>query len=436
LDRILLRVVVFAALLLSGLAPARAHDVPDQVRVQVFVKPEGRSLKLALRVPLKAMRDVDVPRRGEGFLDFTRVDTTLRDAVALWLADELELYENDVRLPRPRVLDARVSLESDRAFGSYESALAHFSAPRLKNDTELYWSQGLMDVLLESPIASETSAFSIRPRLERLGIQVSSVIRFINIKGEVRPFDLHGDPGVVRLDPRWHQAALGFVKAGFLHILEGPDHLLFLLLLVAPFRRFLPLAAIVTAFTVAHSITLIAAALGFGPQALWFPALIETLIAASILYMALENVLGASLQRRWALALGFGLVHGFGFAYGLSELLQFAGSHLVTSLLAFNVGVELGQLLVLLLLIPSLNLLYKHINEKTLTIILSLVVGHTAWHWMLERGERLAKFPLPALDAASAAAGIRWLMALLVVAALGWLAAGAIQRYFKRSPWS
>jgi hypothetical protein len=436
LDRILLRVLLFAALLPGCLAAAQAHDVPDQVRVQVFVKPEGRSLKLALRVPLKAMRDVDVPRRGEGFLDFARVDTTLRDAVALWLTDELELYENDARLPKPHVLDARVSLESDRAFGSYESALAHFSAPRLKNDTELYWSQGLMDVLLEYPIGSEKAAFSIRPRLERLGIQVSSVIRFINSEGEVRPFDLHGDPGLVRLDPRWHQAALGFVKAGFLHILEGPDHLLFLLLLVAPFRRFLPLAAIVTAFTVAHSITLIAAALGFGPQALWFPVLIETLIAASILYMALENVLGAQLQRRWALALAFGLVHGFGFAYGLSELLQFAGSHLVTSLLAFNLGVELGQLLVVICFVLVIDFLFKKIPERAGMIILSLVVGHTAWHWMVERGEKLAKFPLPALDAASVAAAIRWLMALLIVATLGWLAAGAIQRYLKRSPWS
>jgi hypothetical protein len=352
--------------------------------------------------------------------------------VALWLSDELELYENDVRLPKPRIVDARVSLESDRAFGSYESALAHFSAPRLKNDTQLYWSQGLMDVLLEYPIGAETSAFSIRPRLERLGIRVDSVIRFITSSGEVRAFDLHGDPGVVRLDPRWHQAALGFVKAGFLHILEGTDHLLFLLLLVAPFRRFLPLAAIVTAFTIAHSITLIAAALGFGPQALWFPALIETLIAASILYMALENALGARLQRRWALALAFGLVHGFGFAYGLSELLQFAGAHLVTSLLAFNVGVELGQLAVLLLLIPLLNFLFRHVNEKALTLILSLVVGHTAWHWMLERGERLEKFPFPALDGASIAAAIRWLMALLVIAAAAWVACGAIERARRR----
>jgi hypothetical protein len=428
------RILIFAALLLSGLPAARAHDVPDQVRVQVFVKPEGQSLKLALRVPLKAMRDVDVPRRGEGFLDFTRVDTTLRDAVALWLTDELELYENDARLPKPRVLDARVSLESDRAFGSYESALAHFAAPRLKNDTQLYWSQGLMDVLLEYPIGSEASAFSIHPRLERLGIRVDTVVRFITGGGEVRAFDLHGDPGVVRLDPRWHQAAAGFVKAGFLHILQGADHLLFLLLLVAPFRRFLPLAAIVTAFTIAHSITLIAAALGFGPQALWFPALIETLIAASILYMALENVLGARLQQRWALALAFGLVHGFGFAYGLSELLQFAGSHLVTSLLAFNIGVELGQLLVVACFVFVMDFLFRKIPERAGMIILSLIVGHTAWHWMLERGERLAKFPLPVLDASSAAAGIRWLMALLIVAGLGWLAAGAVQRYLKRSP--
>ncbi len=374
------------------------------------------------------MRDVDVPRRAGGFLDFSKADGALRNAVSLWLADEIEIYENDSRLPRPRVVDARVSLESDRSFGSYESAVANFSAPRLKNPAELYWNQGLMDVLLEYPIGSEKSDFSIRPRLERLGIRVSTIIRFINIENEVRPFDLHGDPGLVRLDPRWHQAALSFVRSGFMHILEGADHLLFLLLLVAPFRRFLPLAAIVTAFTVAHSITLISAALGYGPRALWFPVLIETLIAVSILYMALENVLGASLQRRWMLALGFGLVHGFGFAYGLQQLLQFAGSHLLTSLLAFNLGVELGQLAVLLLFIPVLNFLFKYLNEKAATLILSLLVGHTAWHWMLERGEKLARFPFPALDEASIASAIRWLMALLVFAALAWAVSRSVRR--------
>jgi hypothetical protein len=429
LNRIPPIAAVLLAALLVGLSGARAHDIPDEVRIQAFAKPAGQALTLLLRVPLKAMRDVDVPQRSGGFLDFTRVDSALRDSVALWLSDELELYEDDVRLARPRVVEARVSLPSDRSFAGFAQALAHFADPKLKNDTELYWSQGQMDIHLEYAIRSDKSGLSINPRLERLGVRVSTVLRFLPPGGDVRAFEFHGDPGLVRLDPRWHQAALRFVQAGFFHILDGIDHLLFLLCLVIPFRRFLPLAAIVTAFTVAHSITLIAAALGRGPDALWFPPLIEVLIAVSILYMAIENVLGSRLQRRWILALAFGLVHGFGFAFGLQELLQFAGAHLVTSLLAFNVGVELGQLLALLILIPVLNLIFKYVKaEKMITLILSLLVGHTAWHWMLERWERLSKFPWPALDAASLASAMRWLMALLVLAGLAWLASGAAKR--------
>src|SRR4029078_11504698 len=133
-----------------------------------------------------------------------------------------------------------------------------------------------------------------------------------------RAFEFTGNPGLVRLDPRWHQAALRFVRLGIGHILDGTAHLLFLACLVIPFRRIRPLVVIVTAFTLAHSLTLIAAASGFVPDALWFTPLIETLIAASILYMALENIVGVnSLQRRWALAFGFGLVHGFGFSFAL-----------------------------------------------------------------------------------------------------------------------
>jgi hypothetical protein len=421
------RLFVFAALLLP-VAAAWAHDVPDEVRVQAFARPEGVTLTLLVRIPLRAMRDIDVPQRGGGFLDFTRVDSALRNAVTLWLSNELELYENDARLPNPAVVQARVSLESDRSFATYDQALAHFAAPRLKNDTELYWNQGLMDVLLEYSIVSEKNQFSIRPRLERLGLQVTTVLRFLPPGGEVRAFELHGDPGLVRLDPRWHQAALRFVQAGFLHILDGTDHLLFLLCLVIPFRRLLALAAIVTAFTVAHSITLIGTALGYGPSALWFPVLIEVLIALSILYMAIENAFAPKLQVRWIVAFVFGLVHGFGFAYGLQELLQFAGSHLVSSLLAFNVGVELGQLLVLAILIPLLNFIFHHLNERIVTIILSILIGHTAWHWLLERGERLGRFPWPRVDAAAIAGAIRWVMALLILAGLAWLVREAIQR--------
>jgi len=415
--------------LLLAIAPSsRAHDVPDEVRVQAFVRPQAQALKLVMRVPLKAMRDVDVPQRRGGFLDFSRVDTALRDAAMLWLGNEIELYEGDDRLPRPRLIGARVSLESDRSFASYESALAHFEAPPLRNDTELYWSQGLLDVLLEYPIRSDRSQFSIRPHLERLGIKVNIVLRFLPPSGETRAFDLHGDVGLVLLDPRWHQAALSFVYSGFVHILGGTDHLLFLLCLVVPFRRFWPLAAIVTAFTVAHSITLIATALGHGPDALWFPPLIEVLIAASIFYMALENVLGPRLRRRWMIAFGFGLVHGFGFAYGLQQLLQFAGAHLVTSLLAFNVGVELGQLLVLIVAIPALDFVFRHAPERVATIVLSLLVGHTAWHWLWERWERLSKFPWPAADPEALAGVMRWMIVLVLLSGFAWFVYEALRR--------
>src|SRR5204863_893242 len=163
------------------------------------------------------------------------------------------------------------------------------------------------------------------------------------------------------------------------------DHLLFLFCLVIPFRRFRALIPVVTSFTVAHSITLIASAYNLGPDALWFPPLVETLIAASIVYMALENIVGAtSVQRRWIIAFGFGLVHGFGFSFALRQTLQFAGSHLLTSLLSFNLGVELGQILVLLLMIPALEILFKRVvAERMGTIILQAIVAHTAWHWKI-----------------------------------------------------
>src|SRR6202022_2945946 len=244
-------------------------------------------------------------------------------------------------------------------------------------------------------------------------------------------------PGLVRLDPSWRQAALRFVELGFFHILDGTDHLLFLFCLVIPFRRFRALIPVVTAFTVAHSITLIASAYNLAPNSLWFPPLIETLIAISILYMALENIVGvAKVQRRWIVAFGFGLVHGFGFSFALRQTLQFAGSHLLTSLLSFNMGVELGQLLVLIVLIPALELLFCFVvAERMGTIILSALVAHTGWHWMTERWDRLRQFRFewPVLNAALLASAMRWLMAVVVLAGVIWLMKSVLGRRVERS---
>jgi hypothetical protein len=154
----------------------------------------------------------------------------------------------------------------------------------------------------------------------------------------------------------------------------------------------------------------------------WFPPLIETLIAISIVYMAFENIVGARLQRRWMVTFGFGLVHGFGFSFLLRERLQFAGDHLIASLLAFNVGVEIGQLVVLLVAIPVLSLIFRFVvAERIGTILMSALVAHTAWHWAGERGGMLVNYPIPAITLGGLAAFVRLLMVIVAAAGLVWL---------------
>jgi len=427
-----------AALLLWVPAPLRAHEIPARVTVLAFVKPEGSALQILVRAPLEAMRDIDFPLRWPGYLDLERTGPRLLDAVRLWIAGPLEVTENGARLEAPRILAARVSLPSDRSFGAWQDALAHVRGPPLLPETDLIWQQALLDVLLEYSIASDRSEFAIVPGFARLGLQTTTVLRFLPPGQAERVFQLTGpaQSEMVRLDPRWHHAALRFVKLGFRHILNGIDHLLFVLCLVIPFRRFRSLVAIVTAFTVAHSVTLIAATAGLSPTGLWFPPLIETLIALSILYMAFENILGANQSRRWMLAFGFGLVHGFGFSLFLRESLQFAGEHLATSLVAFNVGVELGQLFILVPAIPVLSWLFRRIPERAGVILLSALVAHTAWHWLAERFSTLRQFRFqwPALDLALLAGAMRGLMLLLIVVGAGWLMFGLARRVLRAPP--
>jgi hypothetical protein len=476
------RVLRSVAVLIFGLpATLGAHDIPSDLTIRAFLKPEGQQLHLLIRVPLQAMRDIDYPRRAREYVDLARADQSLRDATNTWVVSDIELYEGEALLPGPTLVSVRASLPSDDSFRSYETALAHLNGPRLADDTEFVWNQGLLDVWLTYPIQSEASRFSINVRWGRLGVRTVTALRLVAPGGTIRAFELVGDPGLVRLDPRWHQAAIRFVVLGFFHILDGTDHLLFLLCLVIPFRRLRPLIAIVTSFTVAHSVTLLASAYDLAPGALWFPPLIETLIATSIVYMAIENIVGsvpapasapvwgsgpsaiedasacghaeprtgnprrgisvsscwgwgpsasegrwgpASVRRRWVIAFAFGLVHGFGFSFALRETLQFAGSHLLTSLVAFNVGVELGQILVIALLVPAIDLLFRFVvAEGTGTIILSALVAHTGWHWMSERFDRLRQysFEWPTLTAALLLTVMRWLTLAVILTGIAWL---------------
>lgn len=404
-----LRLLALAAAALGG-APAAlgAHEIPQRVAVLAFVRAEGTRLELLLRVPLVAMRDVDFPLLPDGSLDLIKVRPLLTAAAQLWLADYLLLEANGRTLDAPRVLAARVALPSDRGFTSLADARALFEFAPLGGETRIAWQQAMLDVRLEYTLPAPDSRLVLRPRLAHLGVRTTSVLHVIGGDGVDRLLTYEGNPDRITLDPRWYDAARQFIGDGFRHILGGIDHLLFVLCLVLPVRRWRSLVAIVTAFTLAHSLTLAFAALGLAPSAGWFPPLVEMLIAVSIVWLALENIVlpADRLEHRWMMAFGFGLIHGFGFSFALGAQLQFAGGHLLMALASFNVGVELGQLLVLALALPLLGWLHRRVGadrERILTIVGSALVAHTAWHWMTERGARLAEyrggFAQPALDA-------------------------------------
>ncbi|NIP96804.1 MAG: HupE/UreJ family protein, partial [Akkermansiaceae bacterium] len=221
------------------LTPSRpeAHEIPADVTVQAFVKAAEQRLQMIVRVPLEAMRDFAWPVQGPGYLDLEGTEPMLRDAARMWIADYVLVYEADSVLPDEEIVAVRVSLPSDPSFATFETALARVTGEPLPASTLLPWRQAALDVLLEVPIKSADSRFSVDAGWAHLGIRTLTVLRFVTPSGAERAFQYMGRPGLVRLDPRWHHAALRFTRLGYHHILDGIDHLLFILCLVIPFRR-------------------------------------------------------------------------------------------------------------------------------------------------------------------------------------------------------
>jgi hydrogenase/urease accessory protein HupE len=152
-----------------------------------------------------------------------------------------------------------------------------------------------------------------------------------------------------------YRGKLSFFPMGIEHILTGYDHLVFLLGLVIVGGRWRSLLMVVTAFTLAHSITLALAALG-----VWAPSprIVEPAIALSIAYVGVENFFVKNAEKRWRITFPFGLIHGFGFAGALQEVAM-PKADVPYALVLFNVGVEAGQLAVLALVLPLIYLLRK-----------------------------------------------------------------------------
>ncbi|MBY6241030.1 HupE/UreJ family protein [Methylosinus sp. Sm6] len=180
-----------------------------------------------------------------------------------------------------------------------------------------------------------------------------------------------------------------FVMAGVEHILTGYDHLCFLIAILLWATRVWPVVKIVTAFTVSHSVTLSLATLDIVTlPSQW----VEAAIAASIIYVAVENFFSRRVDGRWRDTFLFGFIHGFGFASSLKEL-GVPQNAIVPALASFNIGVELGQVAIVLLLVPTLLVIDKQTGgkrDKRLVYAASTVIALFGTYWLLERVGLLA----------------------------------------------
>jgi hypothetical protein len=402
---------------------ARAHEFKLDAVINAFVKIEPGEAQLVVRAPLYLFKSAKFPVNNVE-IDVDKSAPAVERALAA-IQHDITLFEND----RPLIAShasGRLSLPSDRSFETYEQAVKHVSEP-LEPGTNIYIDQGYVDATITYPITSPGSVFAIRTTAGReLGDYLKLALRYMPPGEESRALVATSSSGTVALNPTWIGAAWGFVGLGIAHILTGYDHLLFLLCLVVPLRGWRQILAIVTTFTIAHSFTLLGSAFNLAPSGAWFPPFVETAIAASIVYMALENIIGVDLRRRIIITGLFGLVHGFGFSYGLQENLQFAGTHLLISLLGFNVGIEIGQILVLTVMLPALAVVRRYVLPGRVgMIILSAIVADTGWHWMIDRADALLNAPWPRPSVGGLAALALWIAGIA-------FAAGAISLVAKR----
>jgi hydrogenase/urease accessory protein HupE len=182
-----------------------------------------------------------------------------------------------------------------------------------------------------------------------------------------------------------------YLEAGVTHIFLGYDHIAFIAAVVLWARRFWPVVKVVTSFTIAHSITLSLAALDI----VRIPsAVIEPAIAASIIYVAIENFLSRDVAKRWRVTFAFGLIHGFGFASALQEF-GLPRDALVPALASFNLGVEIGQIAIVCLIIPALLGVDRLVSGRAVTApparpafavyTISALIAGLGSYWFLAR---------------------------------------------------
>ena len=400
------------ALIVSWSAIVSAHEVPDRVDIAVFLKPDGNRLRILVRMPANALIDFLLPTAEGNWLDLANADEPAADGARVWIAEMLQLFEDGAALPRPDLIKVRLSLVNDPAFATYASALTRVTGPKLPSDTLALQEQVTVDALLETPIGSTASDFSLTPRFGRLGVLVYTTVTFLPPDGSIHQFLYEGDPPTFALNPARVQTAGRFFKAGASHYFSDPEYLLFAVCVALIFLRSWHFVMFALALAAAESVSLLTA-LAFQPSASWVPVLSGALVAAMTAYAGIEAILAAG-GRRLGMAAGAGAIAGFAFWSELQPVLQFGGSHAFAAAFAFGAGAILSQCVLFVVAALATNVLLRlSLAPRAAIVIAAALAIHVSWRRMLDRIDALTLVGMPL--ATNHAAVLTWVAAAIVL---------------------
>ncbi len=386
------------ALLLLTAVPAFAHDVPDEARIQAFIKPEGRHLRIFVRVPLDSMIDILFPtQEPTPFLDLERTERSAANGAETWVADLLQIYEGDTLLPRPRIIATRLSRKSDPAIASYypnyNAAVAAATGPKLAGNPLLVQGRVAVDVLLETPIESQKSQFRLHPRFGRLGVRVFTTLTFIPPDGGARKFEYEGDPEDFWLNPSIVQSVRRFSTTGSRIALTWFDLLLFALCATVVMRQVRRPEIFAVVFLIAQ---LAASSWAAMTADLPSAATAGVLTAAAVVYMGIESIVGETgVVTLVLVGAASGAVFGLGGGFQVHPLLQFGGAHPLASVFAFNSGIVGAEAVLMAVLLLTVGLFLKVVSQPRVgAILLTALAIHISWLNLMERAHLLSRLRL------------------------------------------
>jgi hypothetical protein len=390
-------------------SPVSAHHALGPTTATCFFKLESGEAHFLIRIPLTALETVGFPLT-ERELDLANAGPAIQSVLGELRRDVV--IEEDGRVLAPSHAVGRLSLPSDRSYQSYDTALRHVGEG-MPTGMTIYAEQGFFDAHLTYPISSSDARFAIRSNaFPELGDYLTLAVRFVPVGIDSRIVNITSQTGSVQLNPAWYGAAANFVMRGGRFAITNVEYLLFLLCILVPLPKARRLIAMLLTFTGAHCATLLGLGYARIPTGPWFPLLVQTGVAASIVCMSLATIIETKRRGPWITSWVGGLVFGLQFSFAFKERLQFAGDNSIVSLISFMAGIEIGQLLILAVAFPLVAVLRRYVFVgRTGMIVLLAVLALVAWPWMLERGEMLSRAHWPMNEVRAAAP---WLLASVV----------------------